>query len=72
MEKMAVKQFNVRTNLRAGASYPDMSGVCKDALPPSGGGTYPPDYSYVCNGGTPPPGTTPPTAGWPDMSGVCV
>lgn len=68
MEKKLVEQLKVRTNLRAGASYPDYSGVCNVALPPTNG-TYP-DNSYVCNGGTP-PGSTPPTGQWPDMSGIC-
>jgi hypothetical protein len=82
-----VPQMKVRTHLRGGADYPDMSGVCNDASttpPTSGGGyvngVYYPDKSGVCGTGTLPPTTTPPTAGggyvngvfYPDKSGICV
>ncbi|MGW8249533.1 MAG: hypothetical protein ACWGO1_02735 [Anaerolineales bacterium] len=71
-----VPQLKVRTHLRGGADYPDMSGVCNgtSSVPPTSGTTYP-DMSGVCNSGT-----TPPTTGggyvngvyYPDKSGVCV
>lgn len=71
MKRNMMVQFSVRTDLRAGATtYPDMSGVCNPAVPPTnpGTGTYP-DMSGVCStsGG----GTTPPPTAFPDMSGVC-
>lgn len=65
-----IPQMKVRTHLRGGADYPDMSGVCNSAssTPPTSGGTYP-DRSGICN----PASSTPPTSGatYPDMSGVC-
>ncbi len=73
MEKNFVPQFQVRSDLRSGATqgggyvggvwYPDKSGVC-------GGATTPP--------GTPQPPTQPPAGGgwiggvwYPDKSGAC-
>ncbi|MFN2195021.1 MAG: hypothetical protein ACK2UW_02720 [Anaerolineales bacterium] len=67
MEKMAVNQFKVRTNLRAGATYPDMSGVCNSSTTPPSNGQYP-DMSGVCQGTNPPVSNLP---SYPDMSGVC-
>jgi hypothetical protein len=70
MENKAAVQFKVRTDLRAGATYPDMSGVCSTATtPPPQGGIFP-DMSGVCAGQPPP--TNPPQATFPDMSGTCV
>jgi hypothetical protein len=79
-----IPQLKIRTNLRGGADYPDMSGVCNgtSTVPPSGeggyvNGVYYPDKSGVC--GT--TSTTPPstTGGgyvngvfYPDKSGTCV
>ncbi len=71
MERKMMVQFKVRTDLRAGATtYPDMSGVCNTAVPPTTPptGTYP-DMSGVCN--TTSGGGSPTLPSYPDMSGVC-
>lgn len=66
MEKKSANQFKVRTDLRAGATYPDMSGVCNSAAPQPGEPF--PDMSGVCSGQQPPLTSTPT---YPDRSGYC-
>lgn len=68
MEKKSVVQFKVRTDLRAGATFPDMSGVCSGAgIRPPEGGVWP-DMSGYCEGKQPPITSEP---NFPDMSGYC-
>ena len=65
--------MKVETSLKAGATYPDMSGYCgTSTTPPTTSGATYPDYSGYCGTSTTPPAPVPPIASaYPDMSGYC-